>query len=48
MEDLIQKGFGRRLQGLMDAELITTGKTVAPAASRWQDPMTIQENARKV
>jgi hypothetical protein len=41
------EGFRRRLLGLTDAELITTGKSVAPAASRWQDPMTITENARK-
>lgn len=41
------EGFRRRLQSLTDAELTATGKSVSPGASRWQDPLTISENARK-
>jgi hypothetical protein len=41
------EGFRRRLQGLTDDELITTGKTVSPEASHWEDPKTIMENATK-
>lgn len=40
-------GFRRRLQGLTDDELITTGKTVSPESSNWEDPKTIAENTRK-
>src|ERR1700722_9633650 len=42
------EGFRRRLQGLTDDELITTGKTVSPEASHWEDPKTIAdaENAQ--
>jgi hypothetical protein len=36
-----------RLQRLTDIELITVGKSFSPAASHWQDPMTMTENARK-
>jgi hypothetical protein len=41
------EGFRRRIQGLTDDELITTGKTVSPEASHWEDPKTIAENAQK-
>jgi len=41
------EGFRRRLQGLTDAELITTGKSVSPAASRWADPVTRDHNEKK-
>jgi hypothetical protein len=37
----------RRLQGLTDDELITTGKTVSPGGIHWEDPKTIAENTRK-
>ena len=41
------EGFRQRIQGLTDAELIATGKGVAPGASRSHDPVTIEHNARK-
>jgi hypothetical protein len=40
-------GFRRRLQDLTDAEHITTGKNVSPAASRWSDPVTQNHNEKK-
>jgi hypothetical protein len=41
------EGFRRRLQGLTDAELISTGQAVSPAASRWIDPVTQNQNEKK-
>jgi hypothetical protein len=42
------EGFRRRLQGLTDDELITTGKTISPEASYWEDPKTNRRKRSKV